>query len=98
MDALSSELDTFRDDKSRHPAVRIAAARGLAVMNKYYSLTDESAIFRVAMSKSTISLLVRQPFAFTHFTPFHQCSIPAISWNTFGSRVGTLNGSQKLAA
>lgn len=51
MDTLTAELDEFRDNKQKHPAVRIAAARGLALMNKYYSLTDDSSVFRVAMSK-----------------------------------------------
>ena len=32
--------------------VRLAAARGVAMLNKYYSKTDESIMFRLAMSKS----------------------------------------------
>jgi hypothetical protein len=50
-DALTSALDEFLDNKALLPAVRAAALRGIVMMNKYYALTDDSAVYRVAMSK-----------------------------------------------
>ena len=44
-------LDAFKDDANLKPIIRVAAARGLAIMNKYYSRTDESEIYRISMSK-----------------------------------------------
>ena len=50
-DVLTAVLDEFLDNTALLPAVRAAALRGIIMMNKYYALTDDSAIFRVAMSK-----------------------------------------------
>ncbi|PIL32861.1 hypothetical protein GSI_04979 [Ganoderma sinense ZZ0214-1] len=49
MDALTEHLDKFSDDESLTPAVRMAAKRGRVVLNKYYGLTDETIIYRIAM-------------------------------------------------
>ena len=51
MDILTEHLDAFKDDANLKPIIRVAAARGLAIMNKYYSRTDESEIYRISMSK-----------------------------------------------
>ena len=55
-------MDDFIDNED--PVIRSAALRGSLMMNKYYSLTDESITFRVAMgmlvpvsSQSTYILL-----------------------------------------
>jgi hypothetical protein len=52
IDGLTRAMDDVRDDETKHPAVRVAAANGLDVLNKYYSKTDDSHIYRIAMSKS----------------------------------------------
>jgi hypothetical protein len=49
IDALVHVIDDFKDDVSKHPAVRSAAMRGLAILNKYYQKTDESFVYRIAM-------------------------------------------------
>ena len=51
IDVITSTLDEFMDDGTKHPAVWHAALRGLLMLNKYYTLTDESIVFRIAMSK-----------------------------------------------
>ena len=51
MDILTEHLDAFKDDTNLKPIIRVAAVRGLAIMNKYYSRTDESEIYRISMSK-----------------------------------------------
>ena len=52
IDVLTSHLDDFADNLSLHPTVRAAAQRGREVLNKYYSRTDESIVYRIAMSAS----------------------------------------------
>lgn len=47
-------MDAFAADENLAPAVRAAARRGRLILDKYYSLTDDSVIYRVAMSQSFI--------------------------------------------
>lgn len=49
IDKLTTLLENTIADKSVLAVVRVAAARGLSVMNKYYSCTDESIMYRCAM-------------------------------------------------
>lgn len=51
IDALTRMLETASDNKALFPAVRAAAARGIAVLDKYYAKTDESIMYRCAMSR-----------------------------------------------
>jgi hypothetical protein len=48
-DIITRTLDDYVDDQSKFPAVRAAARRGLVMLNKYYALTDDSIMYRVAM-------------------------------------------------
>ena len=50
MDALTEHLDKFSEDETLTPAVRMAAKRGRILLDKYYGLTDETIIYRIAMS------------------------------------------------
>lgn len=52
MDVLTHHIDRFKGDASLAPAVRAAAQRGRRMLDKYYSLTDETIIYRIAMSES----------------------------------------------
>lgn len=54
MDILTRVLDEFKDNTALKPIVRAAAARGLQIMNKYYSRTDDSEIYRIAMSEPSV--------------------------------------------
>lgn len=54
IDALTRMLETASDNDALFPAVRAAAAKGIAVLNKYYAKTDESIMYRCAMSKSLL--------------------------------------------
>jgi hypothetical protein len=59
IDALTRMLETARSNKANFPAVRAAASKGMAVLNKYYGKTDESIMYRCTMSKSPcIDLLI----------------------------------------
>ena len=55
MDALTVHLDKFRDGTKYHPIIRVLAARGLEMLNKYYSCMDECEIYCISMSKIMLS-------------------------------------------
>ncbi len=50
IDDLVCVIDKFKDDTRKHPAVRSAALRGHAILNKYYEKTDESLVYRISMA------------------------------------------------
>ncbi|KAJ7712319.1 hypothetical protein B0H16DRAFT_1342674, partial [Mycena metata] len=50
IDKFTSLFGQMIDNTSLHIAIRHAANTGLAVLNKYYSFTDDSEIYRIAMS------------------------------------------------
>jgi hypothetical protein len=52
IDTITRALEKAITNRDLFPAVRASAAKGLAVLNKYYSKTDESIMYRCAMSKS----------------------------------------------
>ena len=54
MDILTEHLARFKDDTVLSAVVRSAAERGMEVINRYYSKTDQSVIYRIAMSKWSI--------------------------------------------
>ena len=53
IDILTEVLEevVLRGSNKLKPAVKVGAAKGLAVLNKYYSKTDESIMYRIAISK-----------------------------------------------
>ena len=51
MDHIDEHLTTTSLDRLYCPAVRVALALGKTVLNKYYSLTDASDLYRVAMGE-----------------------------------------------
>src|SRR5882762_8849203 len=48
-DIIAQALDDYVDDATLPPAVRMAAVRGQAMLNKYYGLTDDSIVYWIAM-------------------------------------------------
>jgi len=58
IDALTRMLETVSENGALFPAVRAAATKGIAVLNKYYAKTDESIMYRCAMSKSTLIIII----------------------------------------
>jgi hypothetical protein len=56
-DIIMRKLDEFIDKRNLHPAVCTAAAQGHTMMNKYYGLSDDSVMYRVAMRKLDSCLL-----------------------------------------
>ncbi|RPD70490.1 hypothetical protein L226DRAFT_426001, partial [Lentinus tigrinus ALCF2SS1-7] len=49
IDLLTTHVDRFASDTSLEPCVRAAAQRGRIILDKYYGLTDETCIYRIAM-------------------------------------------------
>ncbi|KAF5333044.1 hypothetical protein D9758_017293 [Tetrapyrgos nigripes] len=49
MDSFCEALSDVRDDAAKHPAVRYSMVKGIAVLDKYYSLTDDSELYRAVM-------------------------------------------------
>jgi hypothetical protein len=52
IDRLSTVLEDASTNPTTHIAVRAGALAGLKTLNKYYSKTDESIVYRLSMSKS----------------------------------------------
>ena len=50
IDVLTDRLEAATGDLTLHAAVRAAAAKGLAILNKYYAKTDDSIMYRMVMS------------------------------------------------
>lgn len=50
IDGLTAMLDEVIDDVLISLTVRHAALRGVLLLNKYYAKTDDSIIYRIAMS------------------------------------------------
>ena len=51
IDILNEKLEDVAENTSLLPSVRAGAMKGLAILNKYYLKTDESIMYRIAMSK-----------------------------------------------
>lgn len=60
IDSLTGAMEDVVDSMTASDIIRLAAARGRQVLNKYYSKTDESIMYRLAMSKCKLSTLSLQ--------------------------------------
>jgi hypothetical protein len=60
IDIITHHIDKFIDNTENFPAVRSAARQGRAMIDKYYGLTDESIVYRVAMSGSVFLSIYRK--------------------------------------
>ncbi len=54
MDLLEGMLKEASENRALKPAVRVAASLGRAVLNRYYSKTDDSIMYRLAISTYTL--------------------------------------------
>jgi hypothetical protein len=60
MDHIDKYLATAATDKKYLPSIQAALAIGKRLLNKYYSSTDRSKVYRIAMSKKNCSILPLQ--------------------------------------
>jgi len=65
IDTLTRTLETASDNKALFPAVRAAAAKGIAILNKYYAKTDESIMYRCGGTK--FIMLVSSSMSLNYF-------------------------------
>jgi hypothetical protein len=54
MDKMHTELTTAIENFNYSPALKAALSLGKSVLDKYYSLSDDSEIYRIAMGKYNI--------------------------------------------
>lgn len=54
-DLLTDHVDQFKNNVQNSPIARAAAQRGRRMLDKYYAFTDDSIIYRIAMSTSAPS-------------------------------------------
>jgi len=54
MDRMHNELRAACNNEEYSPAIRAALKIGMNLLNKYYSITDNSELYRIAMSKLNI--------------------------------------------
>ena len=52
IDCIQTMVEKTKDNLDIHPVVRYAVSSATKVVNKYYAKTDETDVYRVAMSKS----------------------------------------------
>ena len=52
IDVLTEHIEKFKADTTVSRVVRGAAARARIILDRYYSRTDDVAIYRIAMCKS----------------------------------------------
>jgi hypothetical protein len=52
---MHDKLTKALKKKDNSPALRAVLVMGKGLLNKYYSLTDESEVYRIAMGSSSIS-------------------------------------------
>ena len=55
INVLTELIEKFKADPTVSPVVRAAAARGRIILDRYYSRTDDIAIYRIAMCKSAVN-------------------------------------------
>jgi hypothetical protein len=59
IDMLTHKLEDTITNHSLMPPVKSAAAKGLAVLHKYYSKSDESIMYRCVMSMSNLNIPIQ---------------------------------------
>ena len=58
MDHIDQHLATAATSNTYNPAIKAALAIGKKTINRYYSRTDESEVYRIAMSKCSLHSFV----------------------------------------
>ena len=79
-DGITRALDDHANNSAYTPAVRMAAARGRTMLNKYYGLTDDSIVYRIAMRASINITIVLCSCLLHSAPPTIQVNILSESW------------------
>jgi hypothetical protein len=87
MDHIDKFLATSADNSSKFsPAIRAALAIGKTAMNKYYNLTDQSEVYRIAMG------MWRRILRYQLLMPRFQFSTHATNLSTSRNTIGKRRG------
>ncbi len=73
MDSLNQKLELVFNDQTCPAIIRKAVQRGLIVLNKYYSLTDDSVMWKTAMRVLLSSFGYSLTDSFTVLHPGYRC-------------------------
>lgn len=87
IDILTEKLEEAADNSSLLKSVRSGAMKGLAILNKYYSKTDESIMYRITMSKCH-SILKFLSLLIVYFSPQSKIQTDILSVKEMASRMG----------
>lgn len=70
-DIISRAIDENMADLTLPPAVRVAAARGRKMLDKYYGLTDDTIVYRIAMCTSLSLVREHIQLTYSHYAVLH---------------------------
>ena len=89
MDRMHDELTTAADDQTVMPALRAALRIGKKLLNKYYSLTDHSDVYRISVGKSlSFMILVFRSSSFGSFSSSSPLQTEILREARMGLRLG----------
>jgi len=70
MDFINDKLTAHAHDQSLSPAIKASLELGKKTLNRYYSLTDSSEVYRIAMGTFLLFLFVGPSHTLSNsFTP-----------------------------
>jgi hypothetical protein len=58
MDRMHADLEAACKNENYSPAIHAALKIGLNLLNKYYSITDNSEVYRIAMGELNINHII----------------------------------------
>ena len=67
LEAMEHDLTKVRDSSELPEVIRVAAIAGLLVISKYYALTDDNEVYRIAISALFCSSLIDFNICLTYF-------------------------------
>jgi hypothetical protein len=68
---ISRAIDENISDLTLPPAVRVATARGRKMLDKYYGLTDDTIVYRIAMCTSLSLVRKHIQLTYSHYAVLH---------------------------
>jgi hypothetical protein len=90
MDGMYNEITSLVKNRRYSPAIWAALSLSEKLLNKYYSLMDNSEVYWIAMG-----WFLYYNFIYCLLMMIHKFSIQNTNWSTSKSRVGIRNGSKQ---
>ena len=67
MDRMHADLLAACENEDYSPAIRATLKIGLNLLNKYYSITDDSEIYRIGMGKQNYDLYCNRLITYSFY-------------------------------